>query len=622
MLVTPLISWLATPATVIILLVLTFASLLVMFDTHIVPFSFFKRKKRITIGNTNSDKQMATGNNTDANIKINTISDETDSSRVPTKESKKAFSFPGEKSKDTKSQQATKNDDLPIIIKPKSSGDTYTPPPLKILRKNSGKPIVGDVKANVNQIKRTLKNFGIDVEMDEVSIGPTVTRYALKPAEGVRLNKIVSLQSNLELALAASPVRIEAPIPGKALVGIEVPNKSRTTLGLRSFLALPEYAHNNNPLLFTLGSDTSGKAYFIDIAKTPHMLIAGATGTGKSVTVHDIIVSLLYRAGPNKLRLIMVDPKRVELTLYNKIPHLLTPVITNAQKTLKVLKWLTKEMDRRYDVLQDEAVRDISSYHKNILGTAEKKLKEGKIDKDDMPEEMPYIVTFIDELSDLMQAYPRELESSIVRLTQMSRAVGIHLVLATQRPSVQVITGLIKANVPTRIALQVASSIDSRTILDGGGAEKLLGKGDMLYLGGEMSKPVRVQAPYVSEDEVKKVTEYLSKSYESELEDTVDFDSIDDDTTLYESTIGGTSIEDKDAAAFEEAKQIVINDRKASTSYLQRKMRIGYNRAALLMDMLESEGVVAQQNGNKPREILVQKEEGQTNDSSELIDNK
>jgi len=504
----------------------------------------------------------------------------------------------------TTAKHNDKKEEMSLEIKTIASGN-YTPPPMKILRKNSGKPIVGDVKANANLIRRTLKNFNIDVEMDEVSIGPTVTRYALKPAEGVKLGKILGLQSNLELALAASPVRIEAPIPGKALVGIEVPNSSRTMLGLGSMLTMPEYTQSDKPLLVVLGGDISGKPHFADIAKMPHMLIAGATGAGKSVTMNNLIVSLLYRSGPDKLRLLMVDPKRVELTLYNKIPHLLTPVITDAKKAILALKWLAKEMDRRYDVLQEVAVRDIASYHKNILAPAQAKQKKGKLKEDEkMPEEMPYIVAFLDEISDLMQAYPRELEAAIVRLTQMSRAVGIHLILATQRPSVKVITGLIKANVPTRLALQVSSQVDSRTILDTGGAEKLLGAGDMLFLGGEMSKPVRVQAPYVSEDEVKKIVKYLRKAYESELDDEINL-SEGSDPSIFEASVFDESADNEEDELFAEAKRIVIEAGKGSTSYLQRKLRVGYARAARLMDMLEEKGVVGPAEGSKPREVLI-----------------
>ena len=448
--------------------------------------------------------------------------------------------------------------------------------------------------------------------MDEISVGPTVTRYALKPAEGVRLSKILTLQNNLELALAAHPVRIEAPIPGKSLVGVEVPNHTKSMVGLASLLAADEFQNSDKPLLIGLGRDITGTSHFADLAKMPHLLIAGATGSGKSVMIHNVVMSLLYKKSPQDMRLILVDPKRVELTLYKNIPHLLTPVITDAKKTILSLKWLANEMDRRYDILESESVRDISSYHKNILAPA---LEKG-LPEEEMPQPMPYIVVIIDELADIMQAYPRELESAIVRLAQMSRAVGIHLILSTQRPSVQVITGLIKANIPTRIALQVSSQIDSRTILDTGGAEKLLGAGDMLFLSGEMSKPRRIQSPFITESELKKVSSFLVKNHENDLPDEIDFSEAKGDSALFSATID--SHEDDDAL-YDDAYNIVLEAGKASTSYLQRKLRVGYARAARLMDMLEERGVIGQADGSKPREILEGHEprEGEEEESEE-----
>jgi S-DNA-T family DNA segregation ATPase FtsK/SpoIIIE len=371
----------------------------------------------------------------------------------------------------------------------------YNPPPLSILAIDRGKPGVGDIKANANIIKRTFQNFGINLEMDEVSVGPTVTRYAVKPAEGVRLSKIVSLANNFQASPSPHPVRIEAPIPGKSLVGIEVPNTTKAMVGLGGILSSPEWAES------ATAPRRPWSRYYRHAALRQHHQDAtrprsGATGSGKSVAIHAIITSLLYRNGPNQLRFIMIDPKRVELTAYNGIPHLLTPVITDPKKTILSLKWAAKEMERRDNILEAEHVRDIDSYHKTVYEPAKSK----NTDPADMPEALPYIVIVIDELADIMHTYPRELEASIVRLAQMSRAVGIHLVLSTQRPSVNVITGLIKANVPTRMALQVASQIDSRTILDGSGAETLLGAGDMLYLSSDMQKPVRIQTAYISED--------------------------------------------------------------------------------------------------------------------------
>lgn len=501
----------------------------------------------------------------------------------------------------------------------------FVPPPISLLERDRGKPGSGDVKGNLNIIKRTLQQFGINVEMDEVSIGPSVTRYALKPAEGVKLSRIVGLQNELALNLAAHPVRIEAPIPGTSLVGIEVPNSAKTTVGLASTLSAAEFADSNLPLLVSLGKSISGKSHFGNVAKMPHLLVAGATGSGKSVMVHTMITSLLYRNPPENLRLIMIDPKRVELTLYNGIPHLLTPVITDAKKTIQALRWAAKEMDRRYDVLETEKVRDIQSYHKNVLGEYLKKnppkqdeTGEDEEDASDRPERMPYIVVIIDELADIMQTYPRELEASIVRLAQMSRAVGIHLILSTQRPSVNVITGLIKANIPSRIALQVSSQIDSRTILDTGGAEKLLGAGDMLYLSGEMSKPLRMQSAFVSEVEVKKVVKYLVDYYRDMPPQEINLTDIPDKNAIFETSLSDD--EDADDDLYEQAREEVIQSGKASTSYLQRKLGVGYARAARIIDMLEERGVVGPGNGAKPREVMIKNEStiGQDNDEPNM----
>jgi len=482
-----------------------------------------------------------------------------------------------------------------VINKKPFKTHNYDAPPLALLESDSGKANVGDIKANANIIKRTLLNFGIEVEMDEVTTGPTFTQYALKPAAGVKLSRIAGLQSDLALALAAHPVRIEAPIPGKSLVGIEIPNKTKAMVGLGSLLSDERFKNAAKPLTVALGRDVAGKPNFVNLAKAPHVLIAGTTGSGKSVTIHAIINSLLYRNGPEDLKLIFVDPKRVELTLYNNIPHLLTPVITDAKKAILALKWAAKEMDRRYDLLQAESVRDIESYHTNVSGN--------KTIKGDDGERMPYIVIIIDELADIMQAYPRELEAGIVRLAQMSRAVGIHLILSTQRPEVQVITGLIKANVPTRIALRVPTQMDSRTILDTGGAEKLLGQGDMLYSGGE-GQPHRLQSAYISEQEVKKVVSYLKDSYSDELQDTIELSGTPTmDKTIFDSTFDNGK-ENEDDDLYEQARQIVIETRKASTSFLQRKLGIGYARAARLIDILEERGVVGAGNGAKPRDVL------------------
>lgn len=464
----------------------------------------------------------------------------------------------------------------------------FEPPPLTLLERDSGKPVAGDIKANANIIKRTLANFGIVVEMDEVSIGPSITRYALKPAEGVKLSRIVALQNDLALALAAHPLRIEAPIPGLSLVGIEIPNRSRATVGLASLVGSPTFTNSPIPLFVSLGRDISGAPHFANLARAPHILIAGATGSGKSVVIHTFIASLLYRNPPERLRLIIIDPKRVELTAYNKIPHLLTPVVTDAKKAIATLKWAIQEMERRYGVLEEAKVRDIQSYH----GTDA-----------DAAAAMPYIVIVIDELADIMTTYPRELEAAVVRLAQMSRAVGIHLILSTQRPSVEIITGLIKANIQSRVALQVASQIDSRTILDMAGAEKLLGSGDMLYLSGERSKPLRLQSAFISETEVKKMSGWLAQKYGDLPPDELTIADLAEKNNLWNENDA-----DADDELYEDARTIVRETGKASASYLQRRLKIGYARSARLLDLLEERGVVGPGEGAKPRQVYGREE--------------
>lgn len=498
------------------------------------------------------------------------------------------------KEKELKVTDGSVGGELIIDTKKNRSHGIYTPPPLSLLENDRGKANVGDVKANANVIRRTLLNFGIEVEMDEVTIGPTVTRYALKPAQGVKLSRIVGLQNDLALALAAHPIRIEAPIPGKSLVGIELPNKTKATVGLGTLLSDVGFAQGK-PLTVALGRNIAGKAVMKSIAKMPHLLIAGTTGSGKSVTIHSIITSLLYRHGPDELRMIFVDPKRVELTLYNGIPHLLTPVITDSKKAILALKWAATEMNRRYDILESESVRDIESYHKKYS----KEFSKPRND-DEEQDRMPFIVVIIDELADIMTAYPREMEAGIVRLAQMSRAVGIHLVLSTQRPEVNVITGLIKANVPARIALRVPTQIDSRTILDSAGAEKLLGQGDMLAIVGE-NQAERLQSAFITEEEVKAVVKYLKGAFQNEIPDTIDLTG----TVTGEKAMFSDSMEDgDDDAMYEEARAAIIEAGKASTSYLQRKLRVGYARAARLMDMLEERGVIGASDGARPREVL------------------
>ncbi len=615
---TPLISLFDVYATVAILISCISISILITLETHFT-LDHLKFWKWFSTGSTeeaegeeDQDKEKA------GEEKINKAVTEVENKLM--KEQEKIQ----EKLVAKKPEKISKDEEDDIKMTSAYSLTPFVPPPLSLLEKDKGKPETGDIKANANIIKRTLQNFGIDVEMDEISIGPSVTRYALKPAEGVKLSKIVALNNDLALALAAHPIRIEAPIPGKSLVGIEIPNTTKTTVGLATLLGSEEYQESDKSLLISLGKGISGKSFFANLAKAPHMLIAGATGSGKSVTIHAIISSLLFRNSPENMKFIMIDPKRVELTLYNKIPHLLTPVITDAKKAILALKWAAKEMSRRYDVLEKHTVRDIDSYHKTVVGPAIEKRKKNPDSEDPMPENMPYIVIVLDELADIMQTYPRELESAIVRLAQMSRAIGIHLILSTQRPSVNVITGLIKANVPTRIALQVSSQIDSRTILDTGGAEKLLGAGDMLYLGGEMSKPHRLQSAYITETEVKRVVKYLADTYKDEVMGEINLTTPEaGKDSIFEANFDAddADMEDEDEL-LPQAKEIVIESGKASTSWLQRKLGIGYSRAAKLIDLLEARGVVGPANGSKPREVYGASDSNSSIDSSaDNIDN-
>ncbi len=591
----PFIKVIGLWATPLILTASIIISVLITLEIHftIQSLMFWKWFKLPEI-----DPKYADNEDEDSEAKIDKAVDE-----VTNKLQKEQLKIAEQVQNKGKGEKINKDEEGDIKLVSAYSLKPFVPPPLSLLEKDKGKPETGDIKANANIIKRTLANFGIDVEMDEISIGPSVTRYSLKPAEGVKLSKIVGLNNDLALALAAHPIRIEAPIPGKSLVGIEIPNTTKTTVGLGTLLSADEYQESEKPLLISLGKGISGKSYFANLAKAPHMLIAGATGSGKSVTIHAVITSLLFRNSPENLKFIMIDPKRVELTLYNKIPHLLTPVITDAKKAILALKWAAKEMSRRYDTLEKNTVRDIDSYHKTILSPAVETAKKNKDAV--MPESMPYIVIVLDELADIMQTYPRELESAIVRLAQMSRAVGIHLILSTQRPSVNVITGLIKANVPTRVALQVSAQIDSRTILDAGGAEKLLGAGDMLYLGGEMSKPQRLQSAYISEGEVKKVVKYLADTYKDEIMGEINLAVPEaGKDSIFESNFDSDSADlgDEDEL-LSQARNIVIESGKASTSWLQRKLGIGYSRAAKLIDLLEEKGIVGPANGSKAREV-------------------
>lgn len=486
--------------------------------------------------------------------------------------------------------------DVADLLSPRLGGDplkipTYIPPSLDFLEEDRGKPFSGDVKLNATLIQRTLQNFGIPVEMGEISIGPSVTQYTLKPAQGVKLSRITALRNDLALALAAHPLRVEAPIPGKSLVGVEMPNRAVATVGLRKLLEHETY-QKGGPLIFALGKDVAGRPMFADLSRMPHLLIAGSTGSGKSVAIHALLMNMLFKNSPALLRLLLIDPKRVELSVYHGIAHLLSPVIVDAKRAIMSLRWAVKEMERRYELLSETHSRDIAVYNEAIV-------------KQKNPHHafMPYIVIVIDELADLMASYGREIEASIVRLSQMARAVGIHLVVSTQRPSVDVITGLIKANITARVAFQVASHTNSHIILDTSGAETLLGNGDMLFLAGDGSKPRRIQGAFVSEAEVKRVVQAIRKQniprYEEDLED---------------SSPEGSAFEEREDerdedALYEEAKRHVREADKASTSYLQRRLRIGYARAARLMDILEERGIIGPADGAKPRDVLIKSDD-------------
>lgn len=492
------------------------------------------------------------------------------------------------------------------ISKPKIYSN-YVAPPLSLFKSSIEKPSPGDLRANANIIKRTLDSFGIPVEMGEINIGPKVTRYTLKPAEGVKLSRITALNPDLSLALAAHPIRIEAPIPGKSLVGIEVPNKSAAIVRLGSLLAYAE-ARDSGPLNFVLGRGVSGEPIFADIEKMPHLLIAGATGSGKSVAIHSLIVSLLCKNSPATLRLAMIDPKRVELSIYSGLPHLIAPVIVDGKKTVGLFRWAIQEMERRYEILLGVGARDIGSYNQKVSSTGEPPL--------------PYILLIVDELADLMAAHGKEIESSIVRLAQMARATGIHLVVSTQRPSVEVITGLIKANITARVALQVASQVDSRTILDMAGAEKLLGGGDMLFISSEFSKPKRIQGAYISEEEIRRVAQFIEENNETlEYGENVPVDgaakengeassaSGESPSQFLENWTGDKGEEDE---IYEEAVRVVSEAKKASASLLQRRLKVGYARAARLLDIMEEKGLIGPGDGAKPREVYISAEKSES----------
>lgn len=480
----------------------------------------------------------------------------------------------------------------------------WQPPSIDLLEKKQSPADAGDVQQNAQTIRDTLSEFNIEVEMEGANIGPKVTQYTLKPPSGVKLTRITALETNIALNLAAQSLRIEAPIPGQRAVGIEVPNRKAADVRLYGILTAKQWKNTPEPLSFAIGKDISGEAVIGELNKMPHLLIAGQTGSGKSVMINTLLTSLLYRNSPSEMKLILVDPKQVEMAPYEDIPHLLTPVITEPEKTISALKWAVNEMERRYKLLAEEKIRDIKSYNQKINSSRNKTTVTDEDGNKQRVEEgaMPYIVIVIDELADLMMVAARDVEALIVRLAQKARAVGIHLVLATQRPSVDVITGLIKANIPARIAFTVASQIDSRTILDQIGAEKLLGQGDMLLLTPSMSKPKRIQGAWVMDEEVGKITDHLRMQSAPQYNDEI----ISQPVQL--NGKGGVIMDfdgGGDDDMYNDALRVVVESRKASTSLLQRRLRVGYARAARIIEQMEEQGVIGPADGARPREVLI-----------------
>lgn len=469
---------------------------------------------------------------------------------------------------------------------------------LKTVKHKSAKDVSAELKNNAELLVETLASFGVQAEITDISRGPTVTRYELKPASGVRISKITNLSDDIALNLAAVNVRIEAPIPGKAAVGIEIPNTVKNSVSMREVIDSADFNAQKSLLSAGLGKDIAGKTVFCDIAKMPHLLIAGTTGSGKSVCMNSIIVSILYRANPEEVKFLMIDPKKVEFSKYENIPHLLVPVVTDPRKASGALGWAVSEMLERYQKFSETGVRDIEGYNRYV-------------EKHEDMKPMPKIVICIDELADLMMAAPKEVEDSICRLAQMARAAGMHLVIATQRPSVDVITGLIKANISSRIALTVSSAIDSRTILDSSGAEKLLGMGDMLYSPIGSNKPLRVQGCYISDEEVEELCEFIKNQGESEYSEKIQKEiesKAAQDKTSTKFTDGGESGENLDPL-FDEAVDVVLENGKASTSFLQRKLGVGYSRGSKIMDQMEDKHIIGPAEGAKPRKILINKQQ-------------
>ena len=512
-----------------------------------------------------------------------------------------------QKTKESRKEVETETTQVEAEIQKKEEKPkkVYKFPPLSLLQKgkNGGGDSDAHLRATALKLEQTLQNFNVNVTVTNVSCGPSVTRYELQPEQGVKVSKIVGLADDIKLNLAASDIRIEAPIPGKAAVGIEVPNKENSAVMLRDLLESPEFKNHDSKIAFATGRDIAGKTVVADIAKMPHVLIAGATGSGKSVCINTLIMSILYKASPEDVKLIMIDPKVVELSVYNGIPHLLIPVVTDPKKAAGALNWAVAEMTRRYQFFAECNVRDLKGYNAKVEAIKD-------IEDENKREKLPQIVVIVDELADLMMVAPGEVEEAICRLAQLARAAGIHLVLATQRPSVNVITGLIKANMPSRIAFAVSSGVDSRTIIDMNGAEKLLGKGDMLFYPAGYPKPVRVQGSFVSDKEVQAVVDYLISngdgvSYSEEI--TNHMNSVGSGANG--AAAGGSGMADDKDVYFVDAGKFVIEKDKASIGMLQRVFKIGFNRAARIMDQLCEAGVVGEEEGTKPRKVLMSMEQ-------------
>lgn len=572
-----------TIGSYILLFSIAFANFLMLTDIKLKDIfnKIFCRKPKIKIKDNSSTNINKT---VEKNIAQNTKSfDENQNSEIKILEYSNS-----RKSLSEDKPQANESDKINITNTTKLH-ENYQFPPIELLKEQNNNCEIDDKKeiiTNAKKIEETMKNFGIEANIVQISKGPAITCYELQPAPGVKVSKIVALSDDIALNLASSDVRIEAPIPGKAAVGIEVPNKHKLNVGLKEILLSDEFKETNTNIPFALGKDIAGKPIITNIEKMPHLLIAGATGSGKSVCINTIIMSILYRSSPDEVKLLMIDPKVVELSIYNGIPHLLIPVVTDAKKARNALNWAVEEMTKRYKLFAKNNVRDIYSYN-------------NKVGADDNEKRMPQIVIIIDELADLMMVSAQEIEDYICRLAQMARAAGMYLIVATQRPSVDVITGTIKANIPSRISFAVTSQADSRTILDMGGAEKLLGKGDMLFYPSGAPKPVRVQGAFIDEEEVEKVVDFLKPQSGEEY-----------DENIIEALDNQENFDDEDSdQLLPEAIEMVIQEGQASISMLQRRLKIGYARAARLIDEMEKRGVVGGYEGSKPRKVLIDRDE-------------